>query len=31
MLKNAVCIPFPINNNFELDASLLQWTPAVIH
>jgi len=24
LLKNAVCIPCPINNNFELEASLLQ-------
>jgi len=31
LLKNAVCIPCPINNNFELKASLLQKTPAVIH
>jgi len=31
LLKNAICIPFPINNNFELEATLLQWTPGVIH
>ena len=31
LLKNAVCIPCPINNNFELEASLLQYAPAVIH
>ena len=24
LLKNAVCIPCPINNNFELNVSLLQ-------
>jgi len=24
LLKNAVCIPCPINNNFELETSLLQ-------
>jgi len=24
LLKNAVCIPCTINNNFELEASLLQ-------
>jgi len=24
LLKNAVCIPCPINNNFELEAPLLQ-------
>ena len=29
-LKNAVCIPCPINNNFEVEASLLQYTPAVM-
>ena len=31
LLKNAVYIPCPINNNFALEASLLQKTPAVIH
>jgi len=31
LLKNTICIPCPINNNFELEASLLQQTPAVIH
>jgi len=24
LLKNAVCIPYPIDNTFELEASLLQ-------
>jgi len=24
LLQNAVCIPCPINNNFELEVSLLQ-------
>jgi len=24
LLKNAVCIPRPITNNFEVEASLLQ-------
>ena len=24
LLKNAICIPCPVNNNFELVASLLQ-------
>ena len=24
LLKNVICIPCPINNNFELEASLLQ-------
>jgi len=31
LLENAVCIPCPINNNFEFEASLLHKTPAVIH
>jgi len=31
LLKNAACISCPINNNLELEASLLQKTPAVIH
>jgi len=31
LLKNAACIPCPINNNFELEASLRQYTPAAIH
>jgi len=31
LLKKAVCIPSPINNNFELEASYLQLTPEVFH
>jgi len=31
LLKNAVCIPCPINSNFEVEASLLQWSQAVFH
>ena len=31
LLKNAVCIPCPIKNNFEFEASLFQQIPAVVH
>ena len=31
LLKITICIPCPINNNFEFEASLLQQTPAAIY
>ena len=30
-LKKALCVPWPINNNLELEASYLQQTPVIFH